>query len=276
MRIQLPYSNSFQRANHTRSQPINKVLKAETNLKPNPNPNSSSFQNTKPHPSFASVLHNKPNPATTTPLQAITRLVILNDHNLISVEDSSTIFLVKLKDMDSMSNMYTICKNEGFLDLKIHYVRGLWIWIQFPSSLSCAKFQDNASMQCLCMSIKPASPSFKVDERLIWVEINCLPLCAWGSHAFKKVACMFSKFMFFKAKESIAMCSDRICISTRSHKFVLEKVHVKVHGENFEVHMHELGTWSINITDDSIDTSSHINVNEIEKVADSVEENLVD
>nr|GFB06698.1 RNA-directed DNA polymerase, eukaryota [Tanacetum cinerariifolium] len=161
-----------------------------------------SFQreNTKPHPLFASVLHNKPNLATTTPSQAITRSVILNDHDLISVEDSSTVILLKLKDVDSMSNMYTICKNEGFLDLKIHHVGGFWIWIQFPSSLSCAKFQDNASMQCLYTSIKPASPSFKVDERLIWVEIN----------------------------------------------------------------------------DDSIDTSSHIEVNEIEKVADSVEENSVD
>ncbi|GJY52793.1 RNA-directed DNA polymerase, eukaryota, reverse transcriptase zinc-binding domain protein [Tanacetum coccineum] len=193
--------------------------------------------NTKPHPSFDSLLHNKPNPVTTTPSQAITRSVILNDHDLISVEDSPIVILVKLKDVDSMSNMYMICKNESFLDLKIHHVEGLWIWIQFPSSLSCAKFQDNASMQCLHTSIKPASPSFKVDERLIWVEINGLPLCAWGSNAFKKVV---------------------------------------VHGEIFEVHVYELGTWSINITDDSIDTSSHIDVNEIEKVANSVEENSVD
>ncbi|GJU82491.1 hypothetical protein Tco_1284856 [Tanacetum coccineum] len=193
--------------------------------------------NTKPHPSFDSLFHNKPNPVTTTPSQAITRSVILNDHDLISVEDSPTVILVKLKDVDSMSNMYMICKNEGFLDMKIHHVEGLWIWIQFPSSLSCANFQDNASMQCLHTSIKPASPSFKEDERLIWVEINGLPLCAWGSNAFKKVV---------------------------------------VHGEIFEVHVYELGTWSINIIDDLIDTSFHIDVNEIEKVADTVEENSVD
>ncbi|GJX26866.1 hypothetical protein Tco_0233162 [Tanacetum coccineum] len=154
---------------------------------------------------------------------------------VIFLPTSSTVILVKLKDVDSMSNMYTICKNEGFLDLKIHHVRGLWIWIQFPSSLSCAKFQDNVSMQCLYTSNKPASPFFKVDERLIWVEINGLPLCAWDSNAFKKVAGLVGKFMFFEVEESTAMSSD-----------------------------------------DSIDTSSHIDVNEIEKVADSVEENSVD
>ncbi|GJT56960.1 putative RNA-directed DNA polymerase, eukaryota, reverse transcriptase zinc-binding domain protein [Tanacetum coccineum] len=152
----------------------------------------------------------------------------------------------------------------GFLDSKIHHVGGLWIWIQSPSSLSCAKFQDNASMQRLYTSIKPASPSFKVDECLIWIEINGLPLCSWGSNAFKKVAGMVGKFMFFEGEESTAMSSGRICISTQSHKFVSEKVHVEVRGENFEVHVHELdreGADSVeeNSVDDLNDPNDNFN-----------------
>ncbi|GKC71675.1 hypothetical protein Tco_1117558 [Tanacetum coccineum] len=72
------------------------------------------------------------------------------------------------------------------------------------------------------------------------------------------------------------MSSGSVCISTRSRKFLSEKKFVEIHGENFEVHVHELGTWSISITDDSLDNSSHIDVNDIGKVVDSVEENLVD
>ncbi|GKA59665.1 ribonuclease H-like domain-containing protein [Tanacetum coccineum] len=44
----------------------------------------------------------------------------------------------------------------------------------------------------------------------------------------------------------------------------------------FDVHVHELATWSINIIDDSLDTSSNIDVNDIEKVTDYVEDNSVD
>ncbi|GJX08668.1 hypothetical protein Tco_0196600 [Tanacetum coccineum] len=131
-------------------------------------------------------------------------------------------------------------------------------------------------MKTLYTSIKSASPSFKVDERMIWGEISGLPLYAWGSNAFKKVACMFGKFMFFGAEESTAMSSGRVCVSTRSHKFMSEKVHVEVHGETFEVQVHELGTWSISITNTSLDTSSHIDMNDIKKVVATVEENSVD
>ncbi|GKA88154.1 hypothetical protein Tco_0809918 [Tanacetum coccineum] len=99
--------------------------------------------------------------------------------NKLSKGDS--IILVKLKDIDSMSNMYTICRNEGFSDLNIHHVGGYWIWIQFPSSSACFKFQENESLKKLYS----------------------------GSNAYKKIACSFEKFLFFEKEDSSALSSGR-------------------------------------------------------------------
>ncbi|GJR21948.1 hypothetical protein Tco_0970475 [Tanacetum coccineum] len=140
-----------------------------------------------PHSPLLFIINNKPTKIDTKTSHVNTKTVTLKDQDLISVEDSSTVLLLKLKDVDTMSNMYMICKSKGFMDLKIHHVGGLWIWIQFPSLSSCSKFQDNVTLKSFYTILKYASPSFKVDERMVWIEISGLPLCSWGSNAFKKV-----------------------------------------------------------------------------------------
>nr|GEU40356.1 RNA-directed DNA polymerase, eukaryota [Tanacetum cinerariifolium] len=120
-------------------------------------------------------------------------------HDLINIEDSSTVLLVKLKDVDAMDNIYTICKNASFLDLSIHH----------------------------------------------------------------------------DGEESTAMSEGRVCIATRSQKLISEKRYVEVLGESFKVQVHELGSWGINIFDNSLDTSSHMDINDVVKVADSVEDNSI-
>ncbi|GJS26591.1 RNA-directed DNA polymerase, eukaryota [Tanacetum coccineum] len=272
----------YQRKNQTGTQPNHHAPVMNSNPKNYQNPNDVPSQTSIPpitKPSFASVLHpKKATPAVTPPVIPV-RTTSLKDQDLITIEDSSTVILLKVKDVESMGNMYAICKNAGFLDLSIHHVGGLWIWIQFPSSKSCLKFQENTSLKSFYSIAKSPYPSFKVDERMIWVEISGMPLCAWGSNAFKKVASLFGKFVFFEAEDSIAMSAGRMCIATKSHKHISEKVLVEVHGEHFEVHVQEISTWSVNIFDNSRDTSSNIDVNEVVKdaeVANSVEDDSID
>ncbi|GJY42097.1 hypothetical protein Tco_0429367 [Tanacetum coccineum] len=189
-----------------------------------------------------------------------------------TVHDVSKVTLAKLKEVGSMSSLYRIFRNEGFDGLKIHHVGRLWIWIQFPSVDACMAFKSNVCMMQIASLIKYVTPTFKVDERMIWVKISGLLLCAWGSNAFKKMASVFGKFMFFEDEQSSTMSMGKVCISTNSQTFLFEKVHIDIHGEIFKVQVQELGTWSINIIDDYLDSSSNDNGDKEEKVCDSVDE----
>nr|GFA15948.1 hypothetical protein [Tanacetum cinerariifolium] len=144
-------------------------------------------------------------------------------------------------------------------------------------SFSCCR--SKKSLKSFYSIAKSPYPSFKVDERMIWVEISGTPPCAWGLNALKKVASFFGKFVFFEAEDSIAISAGRICIATKSQKHIYEKVLVEVHGEHFKVDVQEISTWSVNIFDNSRDMSSNLDVNEVVNdvdVANSVEDNSID
>ncbi|GKF84133.1 hypothetical protein Tco_0249031, partial [Tanacetum coccineum] len=97
------------------------------------------------------------------------------------------------KEIDTISNMYHVCHNKGFDDIKIHHIGGLWVWIQFNSEKSCVAFKSSKSLKKLWITSQEVSPSFVIDERMIWIDICSLPLCAWRSSAFKKVAKLFGR-----------------------------------------------------------------------------------
>ncbi|GJX51844.1 hypothetical protein Tco_0278689 [Tanacetum coccineum] len=235
----------YQRANNTSTQSNTQVPVPEFKpLKPlTPNSSTSlNMNNFTSKPSFVSVIQPKTNQVVAKPSNITVRKVTLKERDLINIEDSSMVLLVKLKDVDTMGNIYTICKNV-----------------------------ENVGMKSIFITDKPPSLSFKVDEHVIWNEISGLPLCAWGSNSYKRVAFVVGKFMFFEAEESTSMSEGRVCIATRSQKLISEKIHVEVLGESFEVQVQELGSWSINISDNSLDTSSLMDINDVVKVADSHE-----
>ncbi|GJW30068.1 RNA-directed DNA polymerase, eukaryota, reverse transcriptase zinc-binding domain protein [Tanacetum coccineum] len=136
--------------------------------------------------------------------------------------------------------------NEAFLDLNSSLLADMEFWIQCSTLLmSCSKFQENESLKRLYSIKRAPMPNFKIDERILWIEVSGLPLCAWGSMAYKKIASSFGKFLFFEKEESTALSSGRLCISTKSHQLISETVQVDIKNESFEVGL--ISLWDPNM-----------------------------
>ncbi|GJU42568.1 RNA-directed DNA polymerase, eukaryota [Tanacetum coccineum] len=120
--------------------------------------------------SYASVL-NGANVSKTGYNSLEKKTISLSDHEMVQVTDSLEVVLVKVKDVDTMSSI-------------------------------------NTNMKSLFTAIKPVSKNSRVDKRMVWVEILGLPICAWGSNGYKKVASSVGKFMFFEDNHSTAMSID--------------------------------------------------------------------
>nr|GEX90243.1 RNA-directed DNA polymerase, eukaryota, reverse transcriptase zinc-binding domain protein [Tanacetum cinerariifolium] len=118
----------FQRGNFFASQHVHRPPVKDTNPKTEPNPKNDlnpNFPYHQPHetkPSFADITLNKQSPFIPTLYKDTACSINLTENDLITIEDSSIVLLLKLNEADTMSNMYSICKSEGFMDLSIHHV----------------------------------------------------------------------------------------------------------------------------------------------------------
>ncbi|GKD87064.1 RNA-directed DNA polymerase, eukaryota, reverse transcriptase zinc-binding domain protein, partial [Tanacetum coccineum] len=170
--------------------------------------------------SYASVVYSDESKSHANPTPPVGYSVTLNESDLIQVEDVSKVALVKVREVATMNNIYSLYKTEGFTQIKVHYVGGLWLWIQFHTPESCIAFKNNS-----------------------------------GSSAMKKIANLFGKFMFFEMDQDNNIGIGRICIATKKKTRISKLTKVNVNGETYDVSAHELGTWTIKIDNDDVSES---------------------
>ncbi|GJV05373.1 RNA-directed DNA polymerase, eukaryota [Tanacetum coccineum] len=110
--------------------------------------------------------------------------------------DYSFSLMGKVKEFGSLVNLKVILIKEGFDNFSLKYLGGFWVLIEFLSKKELENFKKHVGVASWFSSLEYASNSFVIDERVVWVDIEGVPLKVW-THMF-----------WIRAKEVCGWVSD--------------------------------------------------------------------
>ncbi|KAL4576563.1 hypothetical protein LXL04_012659 [Taraxacum kok-saghyz] len=152
--------------------------------------------------------------------------------------------VVCFKDLRATDNIRSICQGEGFHDVEPKYIGGLWVLLDFLSLERREAFQQHHAFASWFSVIKPWKNDFVVPERILWVEVEGIPLLACSEDTFNKIASKWGEMVFVDNSDPTNRFSIRMGIKTGHAALVFESVYVNVLGVEYCLRTWELSYWS--------------------------------
>nr|GFA30892.1 UvrD-like helicase, ATP-binding domain, P-loop containing nucleoside triphosphate hydrolase [Tanacetum cinerariifolium] len=139
-----------------------------------------------------------------------------------AVKDIKNVPPHSTKDVNSIPNLHTILTNEGFMDVKLSYLGGLWVMIELNSEETKMKLLQYNGVNLWFEELKPASHEFVCNERIVWVDIEGIPLHLWSSSTFSRIGMKWGTVMDIEESLSSSFARKRLCIKTSMDVNILE------------------------------------------------------
>ncbi|PWA54239.1 hypothetical protein CTI12_AA425870 [Artemisia annua] len=169
--------------------------------------------------------------------------LVLDD--LCAVErDLSCHVMGRVKDSNSIPNLRILLAKEGFEHVKLSYLGGLWVMIELDSEGSKQKFLDHVGVNSWFCTLLNAYNDFVSDERVVWVDIEGIPLHVWSRETFAKIGNKWGEALDIEDNFGSSFARKRLCILTKQPETILEKFKVVFKGKLFVARAKELFTWN--------------------------------
>ncbi|PWA44201.1 hypothetical protein CTI12_AA529430 [Artemisia annua] len=132
--------------------------------------------------SFASVLKRtvKPVPDSVMPAMVL-------DDSCVVQRDLNNFVMGEVKQFASIVNLRVLLSNEGFHNVKLTYLGGLWVMFELHSAKTKDKFLKHVGVASWFSRLCNAQRDFVSKERIVWVDIEGVPLHAWSRSTFCKI-----------------------------------------------------------------------------------------
>ncbi|GJV52222.1 RNA-directed DNA polymerase, eukaryota [Tanacetum coccineum] len=194
--------------------------------------------------SFASVLKGNPN---TFNHIASSPAMVLDDECVVE-RDLDNFVMGEVKDFSSINNLRVLLSNEGFR-CELAYLGGLWVMIELTSVQTKMRFMKHVGVASWFSQLCKAQPDFVSRERIVWIDIEGVPLHAWSRPTFSKIGSRWGEVIELEDNKEDCFARKRICIKTKLEDNILEKFKIIVRGKNFVIRAKELFVWSPTFND---------------------------
>ncbi|GJT09379.1 RNA-directed DNA polymerase, eukaryota [Tanacetum coccineum] len=120
--------------------------------------------------------------------------MVLDDSCMVTT-DLRNYVMGEVKLFSSVNNLRVILSAEGFSIQKVVYLGGLWVMFELPSANSKSKFLAHVGVRSWFKCLSNPQPDFSPRDRIIWVDVEGVPMHAWSSNTFHKIGSMWGEVL---------------------------------------------------------------------------------
>ncbi|GJR96260.1 RNA-directed DNA polymerase, eukaryota [Tanacetum coccineum] len=216
-------------------------------------PKASTFQKEKPVPSGnvtgfkQPIVQNQGRPKES--YSSILKPSLVLDDSCLVNRDLTNCVMGEVLQFSSINNLQVLLSNEGFHNTRVVYLGGLWVMIELKSSKSKSKFMEHVGVASWFRRLCNAQSDFAAKERIVWVDIEGVPLNAWTRSTFQKISSKWGELVELEDGYDDLFARKRICIKTSQTENILESFKLIVKGKVFWARAKELFVWSPSFKD---------------------------
>ncbi|GJY58797.1 RNA-directed DNA polymerase, eukaryota [Tanacetum coccineum] len=160
-------------------------------------------------PSFVSAVKGiLPTPVLSPPA------MVLDDSCMVTT-DLRNYVMGEVKLFSSVNNLRVILSAEGFSIQKVVYLGGLWVMFELPSANSKSKFLAHVGVGSWFKSLSNPQPDFSPRDRIIWVDVEGVPMHAWSSNTFHKIGSMWGEVLELGDCKDECFAREVICVRAK-------------------------------------------------------------
>ncbi|GJY19951.1 RNA-directed DNA polymerase, eukaryota [Tanacetum coccineum] len=93
----------------------------------------------------------------------------------------------RVKSFDSITKLQSLLVDEGFVNVTLSYLGGLWVMFECDKPDTKRNLINHVGINSWFQVIQEVNPDFVSDERVVWLDIEGVPLYAWSRKSFDKI-----------------------------------------------------------------------------------------